>query len=119
MPAVQRARRRLGPRRRWPPGPFATEGGWIVNGPEGVDVAGPQRRSGRCCLARTDPDVPKHEGLTYFVCDMTAQGVEVRPLRQITGEAEFNEVFLTDVFVPDDDRLGARSATAGRSRRRR
>ncbi|HWM07358.1 MAG TPA: acyl-CoA dehydrogenase family protein [Actinophytocola sp.] len=57
-------------------------------------------------LARTDPDVPKHAGMTYFVCDMTDPGVEVRPLRQITGEAEFNEVFLTDAWIPDTDRLG-------------
>jgi alkylation response protein AidB-like acyl-CoA dehydrogenase len=58
-------------------------------------------------VARTDPDVPKHQGLTYFACDMTADGVEVRPLRQITGEAEFNEVFLTDVAIGDSDRIGA------------
>jgi alkylation response protein AidB-like acyl-CoA dehydrogenase len=58
-------------------------------------------------VARTDPAVPKHAGLTYFVCDMTDPGVEVRPLRQITGEAEFNEVFLTDVRIPDGYRLGA------------
>jgi alkylation response protein AidB-like acyl-CoA dehydrogenase len=58
-------------------------------------------------LARTDPDAPKHRGLTYFVLDLHAPGVEVRPLRQMTGDAEFNEVYLTDVPVPDAERLGA------------
>ncbi|MGY5307238.1 acyl-CoA dehydrogenase family protein [Nocardia gipuzkoensis] len=57
-------------------------------------------------LARTDPEATKHRGLTYFVCDMDQPGVDVRPLRQATGEAEFNEVFLTEARIPDADRLG-------------
>ncbi len=57
-------------------------------------------------VARSDPDAPKHRGMTYFALDMHAEGVEVRPLRQITGEAEFNEVYMTGVQVPDADRIG-------------
>ncbi len=78
---------------------------WIVNGQKVWTTLAHLSRWGML-VARTDPEQPKHRGLTYFVVDMHAPGVEVRPLRQITGEAEFNEVYFTDVRIPDAERLG-------------
>jgi len=78
---------------------------WIVNGQKVWNTLAHLAGKGML-VARTDPELPKHKGLTYFMVDMHGPGVEVRPLRQITGEAEFNEVYLTDVRIPDTDRIG-------------
>jgi alkylation response protein AidB-like acyl-CoA dehydrogenase len=80
--------------------------GYLLNGQK-VWTSMAQKADWGICLARTDPDSPKHEGITYFLVDMRSDGIEVRPLREITGAAMFNEVFFTDVFVPDDCVVGA------------
>ncbi|MGO9854157.1 MAG: acyl-CoA dehydrogenase [Acidimicrobiales bacterium] len=81
------------------------EGGWVLNGQK-VWTSLAQTADFGICLARSDPDAPKHAGITYFVVDMHAEGIDIRPLRELTGAAMFNEVFFNDVFVPDDAVVG-------------
>jgi len=82
------------------------EGGWKINGQK-VWTSGAQHCARGLATVRTDPDAPKHAGITTVIVDMKAPEVEVRPLRQITGGSEFNEVFFNDLFVPDEDVVGA------------
>lgn len=79
--------------------------GYIVNGQKVWTTLGHLAKWG-LLVTRTDPEAPKHRGLTFFIVDMESEGVEVRPLRQITGEAEFNEVYFTDTKIPKENILG-------------
>ncbi|MGH9054884.1 MAG: acyl-CoA dehydrogenase [Acidimicrobiales bacterium] len=81
------------------------EGGWLVNGQK-VWTSGAHVAKHGLATVRTDPQAPKHDGITTMVIDMKGKGVEVRPLRMVTGQSDFNEVFFDDVFVPDDDVVG-------------
>jgi 3-oxochol-4-en-24-oyl-CoA dehydrogenase len=81
------------------------DGGWLVNGHK-IWTSLADRAEFGALLARTDPEAKKHRGIGYFLVDMTSSGVEVSPIKQASGRWEFNEVFLTDVFVPDDMLVG-------------
>jgi alkylation response protein AidB-like acyl-CoA dehydrogenase len=83
-----------------------TDGGWLLSGQK-IWTSEAHNADWAICLARTDPDAPKHKGISYFLVDMHALGIDVRPLREITGNALFNEVFLDEVFVGDDCIVGA------------
>jgi alkylation response protein AidB-like acyl-CoA dehydrogenase len=82
-----------------------TEGGWRLTGQK-VWTSAAHKADWGVCLARTDPDAPKHRGITYFLVEMRSAGIDIRPLREITGDELFNEVFLDEVFVPDEMVVG-------------
>lgn len=81
------------------------EGGWVINGQK-IWTSYARKADMGFMVTRTDPTVAKHKGLTYFIVDMRSPGIEIRPIRQINGSAEFNEVWFTDVFVPSCNRIG-------------
>ena len=79
---------------------------WVINGQK-IWTSGAQYSDFGILVVRTDPTVPKHKGLSYFYMDMKAPGVEIKPIKQISGESNFNEVYFTDLRLPDSQRLGA------------
>jgi alkylation response protein AidB-like acyl-CoA dehydrogenase len=81
------------------------DGGWRITGQKIWTSLAKQAAWG-ICIARTDPAAPRHDGISYFLVDMSSRGIDVRPLREITGDASFNQVFLDSVFVPDDCLVG-------------
>jgi alkylation response protein AidB-like acyl-CoA dehydrogenase len=81
------------------------EGGWLLNGQK-VWTSMAKEADWGICLARTNPDAPKHDGISCFMVDMKTPGIDIRPLRELTGQAMFNEVFFDDVFVPEDCLVG-------------
>ena len=85
---------------------WRVEGGYVLNGQK-VWTSLAKTADFGICLARSDPDAAKHAGITYFIVDMHTEGIDIRPLRELTGAAMFNEVFFNDVFVPDDCVIGA------------
>ncbi|WP_374021912.1 acyl-CoA dehydrogenase family protein [Mycobacterium sp. HNNTM2301] len=85
------------------------DGGWLINGHK-IWTSQADRAHFGALLARTDPDAPKHRGISYFLIDMASQGITVEPIRQASGGYDFNEVFLTDVFVPDHMLVGTPGA---------
>jgi alkylation response protein AidB-like acyl-CoA dehydrogenase len=89
-----------------------TDGGWLVTGQK-VWTSDAMNCKRGLATVRTDPNVPKHKGITAMIIDLTAPGVQIRPLKEITGETLFNEVFFDDVLVPDRDVVGAVNAGWG------
>jgi 3-oxochol-4-en-24-oyl-CoA dehydrogenase len=87
-------------------GAVKVDEGWVINGQK-VWTSMAAEANWAICLARTDPDAPKHKGISYFLVDMHSPGIDVRPLREANGGYLFNEVFLTDVFIPDSRLVGA------------
>lgn len=82
-----------------------TDGGWIINGQK-IWTSFALKANMGILVTRTDPTVAKHKGLTYFIVDLHSPGIDIRPIKQINGDSEFNEVYFTDVFIPDHNRIG-------------